>query len=144
MADTTRDDPFPAYNFIVEIDGLTVKGSFTEVSGLETEIQVIEYRNGGDIAVRKLPGLNKNNDVTLKRGVVADSSLWNWFKSVRDGSVFRTNVVITLLDDQRKPVRRWKLSNAWPRKYTGPAFNAKGNDVAIESLEVTHEGLDVE
>ena len=144
MADPVRDDPFPAYNFAVEIDGIAVKGSFTDVIGLQSELQVIEYRTGGDFAVRKLPGINKNSNVTLKRGVVADSSLWDWFKAGRDGQVFRTPVVITLLDERRNAVRRWRLSNAWPCKYTGPTLNSSGSEVAIESLELAHEGLDIE
>jgi phage tail-like protein len=107
-------------------------------------LQVIEYRTGGDTVVRKLPGLQKSSDVTLKRGVTSDPSLWNWYKSSLQGNPFRTNVVVTLLDAQRQPVRRWKLSNAWIRKYSGPALNSTGGDVAIESIELTHEGLDLE
>jgi phage tail-like protein len=144
MADTLRDDPYPAYNFAVQIDGIAVKGSFLEVSGIESEVVPIDYREGGSFAIRKLPGLHKNGNVTLKRGVIGDLSLWNWFKSGAQGKLARANVSITLLDEQRNPVCRWKLTNAWPCKYTGPLLNAKSSEVAIESVELVHEGLDIE
>jgi len=139
-----RDDPFPAYNFLVEADGL--QATFSEVFGLSAEIAVIEYRTGADKlnSVRKLPGLNKFSNITLKRGIVADMGFWNWLKSGLNGNVSRSAVLITLLDEQGKAVQRWKLNRAWPCKYTGPTLNAKGSEIAIESFEIAHEGLDLE
>jgi phage tail-like protein len=138
-----RNDPFAAFNFIVEIDGIA-KAGFSEVSGLAVEIAAIEYREGGDnrLGTRKLPGLAKYANITLKRGFTADLSLWKWIKSVLDGDAVRAGVSITLLDDQRRAVARWQVREAWPCKYEGPTLNAKGNDIAIESLEICHEGLE--
>ncbi len=143
MGNPTRKDPYANFNFLVEIDGVTAAG-FQEVSGLEAEVEVIEYREGSDKGpVRKLPGAYKVSDVTLKRGVIQDASLWNWFKQVRSGTSFRSSVVITLLDNERQPVLSWQLTNAWPTKWAGPALNAKGNNVAIETLQLAHEGLEL-
>lgn len=139
-----QNDPFGAFNFFVEIDGVT-KAAFTEVSGLEVDVDVIEYREGGDpLGVRKLPGLVKYGNIVLKRGLTADHSLWDWIKKVIDGAVQRTDMTITLLDDQRQPVLAWHIKRAWPRKWTGPALNAKSSEVAIESLEIAHEGLELQ
>jgi phage tail-like protein len=140
-----RIDPFTCGNFRVEIQGIT-SASFSEVSGLEASIDVVDYR-AGDSKLntdQKLPGLYKVPDVTLKRGLTRDLSLWNWIKSAMDGNVIRTGVTITLLDQGDNPVLVWRLRNAWPRKWTGPALVAHSSDVAIESLELCHEGLDVE
>jgi len=138
-----RNDPFAAFNFLVEIDNIA-KASFSEVSGLDVEVAAIEYREGGEnvLTVRKLPGLAKYTNITLKRGYTADLSLWKWIKGVIDGKVQRANVAITLLNDQRQPVVRWQVREAWPCKYEGPDLNAKANDVAIETLEICHEGLE--
>ena len=138
-----RNDPFAAFNFIVEIDNIA-KAGFSEVSGLAVEIAAIEYREGGDkrLGMRSFPGLAKYANITLKRGFTADLSLWKWIKSVLDGDVVRANVSITLLDDQRRAVARWQVHDAWPCKYEGPTLNAQGNDIAIESLEICHEGLE--
>ena len=138
-----RNDPFAAFNFLVDIQGVT-KAGFSEVSGLAAEVTPIEYREGGEnsLTVRKLPGLVKYPNIVLKRGYTTDLSLWNWFKTVLDGKALRTVVSITLLDDQRRPVARWVAREAWPCKYEGPDLNAKGNGVAIETLEICHEGLE--
>jgi len=138
-----QNGPFGAFNFLVEIDGITAS-AFTEVSGLEVDVDVIEYRELGDaLPVLKLPGLVKYSNIVLKRGITADHSLWDWIKSVIDGAVQRKNMSIILLDDQRQPLLRWNVRRAWPRKWTGPALNAKTSEVAIESLEIAHEGLDL-
>jgi phage tail-like protein len=144
MARPNRIDPYGNFNFLVEIDG-AAKAGFMEVRGLELDIGVIEYREGGDklLTVRKLPGLVKYTNITLKRGYTQDRSLWDWVKKVVDGNVQRANMTITLLDDQRQPVLRWAVHQAWPCKYEGPDLNAKGNDVAIETLEICHEGLEL-
>ena len=140
-----RNDPYGAFNFLVEIDGVTT-GAFSEVSGLDVEVDVIDYRTGDDksLGVRKLPGLVKYNNIVLKRGITLDHSLWDWIRKVVEGTVQRASMAIILLDEQRQPVLRWKVKQAWPRKWNGPTLNAKSSDIAIESLEITHEGLEID
>jgi phage tail-like protein len=150
MPPVFRNDPYPAYNFEVVVngisdDGTSVKGSFSEVSGLDTEVEVIEYRTGSERnRVRKLPGLTKTTNVTLKRGIIGDLTFWNWLVNTTQGNVQRTDVAIILLDENRTPVMRWNLTRAWPCKYAGPTLNAKNNEVAIESLEICYEALAIE
>jgi phage tail-like protein len=140
-----RDNPYLNFNFVVDI-GLGDELGFSEVEAPSGEIEVIEYREGADRVntARKLPGLANFPNVTLKRGVTGRTDLFEWWKSVRDGQVQRRNVTITLLDEQRQPVLRWLLRNAWPVKIDGPSLDATGNEVAIESLELAHEGLELE
>ena len=142
MAPATRTDPYLAGHFLVEIDGI-LAAAFSEVSGIEASIEVIEYRTGNQPTVQKIPGLHKFTNITLKRGMVRDASLWNWIKTVIDGKVQRANVSIILLDPLNQPVWRWNLTNAWPCKWTGPVLNANSSEVAIETLEIAHEGLDL-
>jgi len=144
QAAASRPGPFTTGNFVVEIQGITAT-SFSEVSGLETSIDVVEYR-AGDAKVnteQKLPGLYKTSDVTLKRGLTQDTSLWNWINSAMAGNMFRTSVVIKLLDQADNVVLVWKLRNAWPRKWSGPVLSAGSSDVAMETLEICHEGLEL-
>jgi phage tail-like protein len=142
MAPSQRDDPYKAFNFLVEIDGLTV-AAFRQVSGLGSETEVIEYRTGSDKAntVRKLPGLTRYANIVMKRGITQDMQLWNWRKAIEQGTPDRRNGSIVLLDDERNPVRRWHFSNGWIAKLEGPDLNAQANDVAIETIEIAHEGL---
>jgi phage tail-like protein len=140
-----RDNPYLSFNFLVDI-GVGDELGFSEVEGLSGEIEVIEYREGADRvnAARKLPGLAKYSNVTLKRGITGRTDLFEWWTSVRDGQLQRRNVTITLLDEQRQPVFRWLLRNAFPVKIEGPSLHASANEVAIESLELAHEGLELE
>lgn len=138
-----RVDPYKNFNFVVEIEGLTVAG-FSECSGLSTEVGVIEYREGGDSSVRKLPGLAKVGDVTLKRGITKSNDLQNWHRNILNGVPDRKNVVVILLDDEKNPAVVWRLAHAFPRKWEGPDLRANGNDVAIETLELCCEGLERE
>jgi phage tail-like protein len=141
MPPPQRDDPYKTFNFLVEIDGIAV-AAFSEVSGLESETEVVEYRAGGETStVRKLPGLTKYANIVLRRGVTQNAELWNWRKAVEQGAVDRRNGSVVLLDDDRTPVLRWNFSNGWISKWVGPALNAKGNEVAIETIEIAHEGL---
>ena len=142
---TRRDDPYPRFNFLVDVDGVERAG-FTEVLGLEGEVEVIEYREGGDStsASRLLPGRVRYPRVVLRRGVAGDTSLFEWWNAIRDGSLDRRRVTVTLLDEARQPVARWNLPRAWPTKYVGPALNARASEVAIESLELAHEGIELE
>ena len=142
MAPPKRDDPYKAFNFRVEIEGIA-RAAFSEVGGLESETVVIEYRVGGEPrTVRKLPGLTKYANIVLRRGITQDPELWNWRQSVVQGKVDRRNGSIILLDDDGTEVVRWNFFNGWIAKWEGPALNAKGNEVAIETVEIAHEGLD--
>lgn len=139
-----RNDPYGAYNFLVEIDGVTRAG-FTECSGLSSETDVIEYREGAEPArLRKLPGLTKYANLTLKRGVTSNRDLWEWRKAIVDGQLDRRAVSVILLDQARQEVLRINLRDAWPCKWEGPTLRSSGSEVAIETLELTHEGLTVE
>ena len=145
MADTgERNDPYGAFNFLVEVDGVTV-AAFSEVSGLSTETDVVEYRTGAeDITVRKLPGLKKFTNVVLKRGFTASDELWQWRKAVMDGATTRHSGTIVLLNEARQAAIKWTFREAWPSKWEGPAFNAKTSEVAIETLELACERLELE
>jgi len=144
MVSPTRNDPFTIGRFTVNIDGI-VAGAFSEVSGLDASIDVIDYREGNSKlpTEQKLPGLAHVSNVVLKRGLTSDLSLWQWFAAVMSGVIERRNLSITLLDQADKPVLVWRLRNAWPCKWVGPALNASSSDVAIETLELTHEGLEL-
>jgi phage tail-like protein len=139
-----RNDPYSAFNFLVTIDGVVDQAGFSEVSGLSIETDIIEYRTGGeDITVRKLPGLKKFSNIVLKRGVTPDTKLWEWRKQVLDGKTERHSGSITLLDEARKPAVEWAFGEAWPRKLDGPTFNGKTNEVAVETLELAVESVQV-
>ncbi|CUS06230.1 conserved protein of unknown function [Candidatus Promineifilum breve] len=145
MAQTgKRDDPFSAFNFLVEIDSVIVAG-FSEVGGLDTTTDPIEYRNGNEnTTVRKLPGLSKYSNITLKRGYTNSLELWLWRKRVIDGKTLRVSGSIVLLNEARDEALRWNFREGWPTKWTGPAMNAKNNEVAIESLEIAVEHIELE
>lgn len=137
-----RNDPYSAFNFIVEIDGVIIAG-FSEVSGLETEVDVIEYRNGNeDITPRKIPGLKKFGNIVLKRGVTAGRELWEWRKTVLDGQAQRRAGSIILLNERREEVVRWNFREGWPCKWSGPTLNATASKTAIETLEIANEGIE--
>lgn len=135
-------DPFASFNFKLEIEGITVAG-FSEVTGLNQESNVIDYREGQEgITPRKLPGLNKFGNITLKRGISPDLSVYNWRKTVLDGDIERRNASIVLHNEKHEEVVRWNLVNAWISKYVGPDLKANANEVAIETVELTHEGVE--
>lgn len=136
-------DPFASFNFVLEIGGIT-KAGFSEVTGLNAESNVIDYREGTDaITPRRLPGLNKFGNVTLKRGVTPDLELFNWHKAVMDGDIDRKQTMsIVLRDEKKQDVVRWNLLQAWPSKYTGPDLKANANEMAIEAIEIVHEGVE--
>ena len=143
-----RTTPYGAFNFIVTFDGSEVFGGFSDVSGLGSEITVAEYRNGNDPEnhVSKVPGMHKESDVTLKRGIVKSSDLWNWIKDVRtQGPAGRKETVsITLHDEAGGTVQSWVLRKVTPLKYAGPTLAAKGGgDVAMEELVLSAEGLEI-
>jgi phage tail-like protein len=145
MAQTgQRVDPYGSFDFLVEIDGI-VRAGFTEASGLDSSIDITEYREGGDNqTMRKLPAKTKYSNITLKWGSADDHDLYDWHQQwvKGDPAATRKNGSIILLDRGGQEKIRWNFVNAWPTKWTGPAFNAKGNDVAIETLELAHEGVE--
>jgi phage tail-like protein len=140
--------PYPAYNFHVAVtnvdNGEQVSGSFSEVSGLQIEVTPIEYRDGmDDSTVRKIRGLKKFQAITLKRGVTGHIGFFQWLKKGMDGDVDRQQGYIALLDEDRNEVMRWNFGRAWPSKYTAPTFNAKNNEIAIETVELAVENLEI-
>lgn len=146
MASTgTRRDPFRGFKFRVQIDGIQRAG-FREVSGLDSATDSVDYREGDDktVTISKLAGLKKFANITFKRGITDDLDLWKWRKQVMDGKIkdARKNGSIVLMDDEGNDVAQWDFREAWPVKWTGPTFNATANEVAIDTLEITHEGLD--
>lgn len=147
----TRDTPFGAYNFLVEFDGNeaanSALGGFSDVSGLGTEITMMEYRQGNDREnrVRKIPAMHKASDVTLKRGIMGLTNFWQWVSITRADPTHKRNVTIALQDEVGNVVLKWKLVNARPMKWTGPTLAAKGgSDVAMEELVLASEGIEME
>jgi phage tail-like protein len=140
-----RKDPFAQFNFIISIEGTTdAVAGFTEVAGMNTESDVVEYREGADTAtMRKLPGLKKFGNITLKRGYTVNREIWEWRKTTLDGRTERRNGSIVLRNEEGRDVLRWNFTNGWISKYEGPALNAKTNEAAIESIEIAHEGLEL-
>ena len=145
MPPVRRDDPYPAYNFQLIVtgvsnDGKAVSGSFSEASGLEVEVPPILYRNGSeDNTQRKIPGLKKFTDITLKRGITGDVDFWKWIVNALNGQVKRTSGAILLLDENRKEVMRWKFDRAWPCKFTDPTMHAGNNEIAMDTLVICTE-----
>jgi phage tail-like protein len=145
----TRPDPYGAFNFMVKLGDSggedQITGGFSDVSGLGNEVKYSEYRAGNDKEnhVRKIPNTNTTDDVTLKRGVIGDPSLFAWLKATRDGTISKQTVTITLLDEARSPVCRWVLQAAQPKKWVGPTLAGKGGgEVAMEELHLVAESID--
>lgn len=134
--------PFKKYNYEVTIDGKVV-GGFSEVSAPDISSDAIEYREGNFAVntVGKQPGLIKYGNITLKWGMTSSMELYNWMKEVESGTINRKTVVISLYDDKQAEIAKWTVISAWPAKYTAPDFNASSNEVAVESLELAHEGV---
>jgi phage tail-like protein len=149
---TFRDNPYGAFNFIVALGGDqgdgsegSIVGGFSDVSGLGFEVSYSDYRNGNELVntVRHVPNTFKNDEVTLKRGLVGSDDLFKWLKGVRDGTADPRTVTITLLDEARSTVAVFKLQKAQPKKWTGPTLAAKGGgEVAMEELHLVHEGIE--
>lgn len=136
-----RRDPLRNFRFRVEIDGIQQAG-FTEATGFDATVDVIDYREGNDPThVRKLPGLTKYGNITLKWGITDSIEIYNWHKAVIDGNTQRKNISIVVIDEAGNDKARWNIINAWPTKYDPVDLNAKGNDVSIETLEIVHEGM---
>jgi phage tail-like protein len=142
MAD--RIDPYRNCRFLLEIDAVSV-AAFSECSIPDTSQDPIEYREGNEAfpTVRKIPGLIKYGNITLKWGVTDSLDLYNWRKLVEDGKMAdaRSNIAVVILDEEGNPKSRWEFEQAWPTKYDAPDLNATGNEIAIETLEIVHERM---
>jgi phage tail-like protein len=142
-ADYATQWPIPKFHFSVDL-GSGGTASFHEVSGMNVESQIIEYRFGDDktFTKAKMPGLKKFNNVTLKKGMFKnDTVFWDWIKKINMNTIERTTVKISLLDEAASPLMVWTLINAWPTKITFTDLKADGNEVAVETLELAHEGV---
>ena len=140
---STQAWPLPSFYFKVSVDGIG-DISCSEVSGLETEFDVIEYRAGDSPVFTKvkMPGLRKTSDVTLKKGIFKDDkAMWDWLNQVNLNTIERKTVTVSLLDESGSPVKTWQLTNAWPKKITIEGFKSDGNTAAIETLVLAHEGV---
>jgi len=144
MATAVRNDPLRGFNFRIELDNTSV-ASFREASGLSMNTDPVDYREGTDtwLSVRKLPGLRKFANITLKRGFTTNEDLWKWYKNILNGVDDRRNGAIVLQDEQHKDVLRWQFQNGWITKWEGATMNATSNDVAIETIEIVHERLEL-
>ncbi|HEX8580956.1 MAG TPA: phage tail protein [Acidimicrobiales bacterium] len=151
---TQRSDPYGTFNYLVSLGGPQgtgdegqVVGGFSDVTGLGVTVSYSEYRNGNDRfnTPRKIANTYKNDDIQLKRGLIGSTDLHAWLKAVREGARDARTVIITLLDEARNPVATWKLRNAQPTKWVGPALGAKGGgEVAMEELHLVCEDVDYE
>ena len=146
-----RDRPYHQFNFVVNLgDGITdgADAGFQEVSNIGMEVTVAEYRNGNEAenSVRKITGLNKANDITMKRGIIGSARLYNWLDPIRNGDENQLrNVRIThQSEDHTAKVATWVLKNARITKYVSGPFNAKGTDVAMEELTIAYERMEME
>lgn len=137
--------PLPVFHFEVDWEGTNI--GFSEVSGLTSEAELIEYRDGAspEFSKIKMTGLRKYSNITLKRGIApADNEFFAWLNAVKMNKPERRNLTVKLLNEEHAPVMVWKIKNAFPIKVEGPSLKADGNEVAIESIELAHEGLVVE
>jgi phage tail-like protein len=144
-AQSTSVWPLPKFHFQVKWDDTEM--AFSEVSGLDMESQAIEYRAGNSptFSTIKMPGLKKFSNITMKKGVFkSDNTLFDWFNEVQMNVIKRKALTISLLDESHAPTMVWKVQNAFPVKVTGTDLKAEGNEVAVESIEIAHEGLVIE
>ena len=141
---STSKWPLPKFHFQIEWD--SEQASFLEVSGLDIEAPIIEYRHGDSpqFSTIKMPGIKKSGNVTLKKGIFkSDNNFWNWFNYIKMNTVKRKTITIKLLDETGSPTMTWTLSNAWPTKITSTDLMSEGKEVAIESIELAHEGITI-
>ena len=148
MAGDKQDNvwPLPKFYFSVKVDKDLADATFQEVSGLDVEAQIIEYRHGNspEFSTIKMPGIKKFGNITLKKGIFAkDNKFWDWFNKIKMNVIERQSVTISLLDEGGNPTMVWTLKNAWPTKITGTDMKSDGNEVAVETLEIAHEGLTI-
>lgn len=148
MAGEAQDKNWPLPKFYFMVDwGSVTNIPFQEVNGLEIDVQPITYRHGNSkiFSEISMPGIIKNSNVTMKKGVFkGDNTFFDWYKKIKMNVIERQNVVIKLLDEGGKPTMTWTLSNAWPTKISSTDLKSDGSEVAIESIEIAHEGLTIE
>nr|WP_319266255.1 phage tail protein [uncultured Draconibacterium sp.] len=138
---------YPIVKFHFQVDWGGTKIGFTEVSGLDVETEVVEYRHGAspEYVKTKMPGMQKYSNITLKRGTfAADNEYFDWWNTVKLNTIERRNITISLLNEEHSPVVVWKIKNAWPTKIQSTDLKADGNEVAIETMELAHEGLSIQ
>ncbi|VVB84178.1 T4-like virus tail tube protein gp19 [uncultured archaeon] len=143
MATGARNDPYRNFRFRVEIDGVQT-ASFAEATIPDTTTDSVDYREGTDLPFqKKLSGLTKYGNITLKKGLTDSVELYNWRKSVEDTGAIkaRKNISLILIDEEGNDKARWDIMEAWPTKYNPSGFSAKANEVVIETLEIVHEGI---
>lgn len=137
-----RVDPYKGFRYIVEIDGI-IQAGFSEVTIPDSSQEPIEYREGNDLipTARKIPGLIKYGNVVLKWGTTDSIELFQWREKVQFGTDYRKNMAVIILNEEGQMAARWEFSQAWPTKYDAPDLKANGNEIAIETLEIAHEGM---
>jgi phage tail-like protein len=143
-AQSPNNWPLPKFHFKVEWDKEVM--SFQEVSGLDVQSEEIKYRKGDSpvFSPVKMPGLKKYGNVTMKKGILkSDNKFWDWLNQIKMNTIARKSITISLLDEAGAPTMVWTLANAWPTKITGTDMKAEGNEVAVESIEIVHEGLKI-
>ncbi len=139
--------PYPLVKFHFQVEWSGTKIGFTEVSGLDVETEVVEYREGSskEYSKLKMPGMQKYSNITLKRGTFkSDNEYFAWWNTVKLNTIERRDITISLLNEEHEPVVTWKIKNAWPTKIQSTDLKADGNEVAIESMEIVHEGLTIQ
>jgi len=143
-AQSTSIWPIPKFHFQVKWDSNVM--SFQEISGLDVEAQPIEYRAGDSpvFSTVKMPGIKKYSNITMKKGVFkSDNKFWDWFNQIKMNTIKRIPITISLLDESGSPTMVWTLTNAFPTKITGTDLKSDGNEVAVETIEIAHEGLTI-
>jgi phage tail-like protein len=143
-AQSTAVWPLPKFHFQVKWDSNVM--SFQEVTGLDIQSEEIKYRQGDSpvFSPIKMPGLKKYSNITMKKGIFkGDNKFWDWLNQIKMNTIKRVPVTISLLDESGAPTMVWTLANAWPTKITGTDLKAEGNEVAVESIEIVHEGLTI-
>jgi phage tail-like protein len=137
-------DPYANFNFLVELDQV-VRAAFQQVSGLDSTIEVVEYREGGDPVTRKLAGRTTFSNIVLKWGLAVDNELYEWHRAISQDpsnlAAERRGGAILLQNSRGETIVRWEFERAWPTKYTAPEMNAESSDIAIETIELAHEGV---
>ena len=133
--------PHTRFRYKVEIDGIDA-GGFSEATGFDASIDVVEYREGDmETTPSKIPGLKRYGNITLRQGLVDSTAIYDWMMTGVNGAVDRKTVTVTLQDEEGSPAASWQIINAWPMRYTAPDFNASASEIAIESIEIAHEGM---
>tara|TARA_R110000787_G_scaffold105825_8_gene213393 strand:- start:1949 stop:2410 length:462 start_codon:yes stop_codon:yes gene_type:complete len=148
MADDGSEEgatwPMPKFRFEVDLGTGLQKVAFQEVSGMDVENQIIEYRKSNSplFSTQKIPGIVKYGNITMKRGVfVNDNTFWDWYAEISMNTIKRRTVLIKLLDEAGEVTMKWQLKNAWPTKITSTDLKSDGNEIAVDTLEIAHEQL---